>query len=858
MPLLERDEQLAALDSLADGLPSGSIALVGAEAGAGKTSLLRAFAARAPAGMPVRSGRCDDLATPASFAPLWDMADTLPDPVTAALDGDGPRVPAALAAALREQPSVLILDDVQWADEATIDLIGHLGRRIDDLPLLLCLAYRSDEIDRDHPLRRVLGELSRSAIRVDLPVLTMQGVGRLAEGTGVDVAQLYAHSRGNPFFVTELLASPALEPTRAVSDAVMARVASLPASAWTVLDVVALAPQGVPTDLLAALGRDAEADADRALERGLLEVSGTRLRCRHDLVRTALANGIPPLRRRRVHQLLVDRLASRATTTADIAQVAAHAIGAGDDRRAAEYSLRAARRAAADGAHRQAARHFAHALERRAHLRPDEVEHALDACANEAYFAHDLDLAIACALELRERARDLPPAEQGRRTAWLSRLAHYAGESDRAAALAQEGIDLLAGGSDPLQESYLRWWRALLVGDDASARRLGTRTVALAHEAGNLAIAAHVLVSAYGTDDRWVERLEQGLEVARRAGSDEQTARAYCNLVYQSVVERRLDEADRWLDEGLEWTWGEDMTFWWDAMVDSRALQRLYRGEWDAALEDCDRTIDGQRALRWQSCAAHTRATILLRRGAPGAAAARAFAAACAAESSHDALLATSLEAETAWTAGADPATAVDGIALATTAGDRPSPWLVGGAVFWLAKIDPGLVPPEVRSSVPEPVIRELDGDRAGAAEMWRRRGCVFEAAVLDGLGDDPDVMRRAFTELTALGAEATMARLRLEARARGVRAVPRGARVSTASDPDGLTPRQVEVLRLLGARLTDAEIAARLHLSDKTVGHHVSAILARLGVDGRREAGAHARTRFPSDPGVTGDPMRG
>lgn len=858
MPLLERDEQLAALDSLADGLPSGSIALVGAEAGAGKSSLLRAFAERAPSGILVRAGRCDDLATPASFAPLWDMADTLPGTVTAALDGNGPRVPIALATALREQPSVLILDDVQWADEATIDLIGHLGRRIDDLPLVLCLAYRSDEIDRDHPLRRVLGELSRSAVSVDLPVLTMHGVAQLAEGTGVDVARLYAHSRGNPFFVTELLASPALEPTRAVSDAVMARVASLPASAWTVLDVVALAPPGVPTDLLAALGSDAEADADRALERGLLEVSGTRLRCRHDLVRTTLANAIPPLRRRRVHQLLVDQLAPRATTTAEVAQVAAHAIGAGDDGLAAEYSLRAAKRAAADGAHREAARHYAHALERRAHLRPDEVEHALDACAHEAYFAHDLDLAIACALELRERARGLTPAEQGRRTAWLSRLAHYAGQSDRAAALAQEGIDLLEGEGDPLHESYLRWWHAVLVGDDASARRMGTRTVALAGEAGDLAIAAHVLVSTYGRDDGWIDRLEKGLEVARRAGSDEQTARAYCNLAYQTVMERRLDEADRWLDEGLAWTWDADMTFWWDAMVDTRALQRLYRGEWDAALDDCDRTIDGHRALRWQSCAAHARAAILLRRGAPDAAAAQEFAAACAADSGPDALLAAALAAETAWTEGSDPAAALDGIALAMTAPDRPEPWLLGGTAFWLAKIDPGLVATEVRSSVPEPVVRELEGDRAGAAELWRRRGCVFEAAVLDGLGDEPDALRRAFAELAALGAEATVTRLRLAARARGVRAVPRGARASTASDPDGLTARQVEVLRLLGDHLTDAEIAARLHLSEKTVGHHVSAILARLGVDGRREAGAHARTRFPSDPGATGDPVRG
>ncbi|QKJ20649.1 ATP-binding protein [Microbacterium hominis] len=862
MPLVERDDQLNVLGGLAERLPRGSVVLIGAEAGAGKSALLREFATRIPPTMAVRAGRCDDLATPASFAPLWDMVETLPTAVAKALSGRGGRVSAALTAALRRRPSVLILDDIHWADEATVDLIGHLSRRIDELPVLLCLSFRSDEVDRDHHLRRALGEIERAAVRIELPALTLHGVRSLAEtagvDAGVDIDRLYARSGGNAFFVTELLANPATEHSRAVSGAVLARVASLPQTTWRVLEAAALAPQGIPLDLLDDLGPDAADDADRAIERGLLEATATKLRCRHDLVRVALAEHIPPVRRRQVHQRLVDLLAPRAATTADVAQVASHAVSAGDSARAAAFSLRAAERAADDGAHREAVRHLVNALENRGHLTVQDTDRALETCAIEAYFTHALDLALDCALELRARAEDHAPAERGRRTAWCSRLAFYGGDGERAVALAEESIALFADGVDPLREAYARWWRASLLGAHEETRRLGDLTIARAKAAGELSIAAHVLVSADGSEDDTsgaaIDRLTEGLDLARRSGTDEQTARAYCNLAYLTVVDRRLDAADAWLAEGLDWTWAEDLTFWWDAMVDTRAMLRMFRGAWDDALDDCAQTIDGNRALRWQVCAASTRAAILLRRDARGASEALDFADATAGDAGPDGLFAAAVNAEAAWTSGADPSRALDQLGRQLSMGS-PNPWLVGGVTFWLAKIDPDLVSPAMRARSPEPIALELRGDRRGAAEAWRSLGCRFESAVLDGLGDDPAALRRAFTELTAVGAAATLARLRRLAHARGIRAVPRGARTATAADPDGLTPRQLDVLALLGERLTDAQIARRLTISEKTAGHHVSAILARLGVGDRHEAGAHARARTAATPSATGHP---
>jgi DNA-binding NarL/FixJ family response regulator len=144
--------------------------------------------------------------------------------------------------------------------------------------------------------------------------------------------------------------------------------------------------------------------------------------------------------------------------------------------------------------------------------------------------------------------------------------------------------------------------------------------------------------------------------------------------------------------------------------------------------------------------------------------------------------------------------------------------------------------------AVAEPYRLLLDGDWRASADAWRELGCPYHRALALGCGDRDEALLEALSLLDGLGARQTAQRLRRQLRQRGNLRVPRGPTRATAANPAGLTDRQVEVLGLLAQGLSNPEIAARLSLSAKTVEHHVSALLAKLGAGSRREAAAAAR----------------
>lgn len=292
--LVERDQQLETLVGAAE--RGGGVVLVTGDAGAGKTSLLTAFRDRLDHRYRFRMGRCDPLSTPIPLAPLYEMLPTLPPAVSDELGSDGrrERVFRELFAALDSEPNVLVIDDAHWADQATVDLLRFLGRRIAATSALLVCAYRSGEVDRRHPLRVFLGELGVQAHRIEVPPLSFPAVAALTSDSGLDPHRVYSLTGGNPFLVTEMLADPAGELPASVADAVAARAATLPESAWQVLDAVALSPEGLELDLLEQLQAGAVQDADRGVAAGLLQIDGVRVRARHELVRRALEARFPP------------------------------------------------------------------------------------------------------------------------------------------------------------------------------------------------------------------------------------------------------------------------------------------------------------------------------------------------------------------------------------------------------------------------------------------------------------------------------------------------------------------------------------------------------------------------------------
>ncbi len=193
---------------------------------------------------------------------------------------------------------------------------------------------------------------------------------------------------------------------------------------------------------------------------------------------------------------------------------------------------------------------------------------------------------------------------------------------------------------------------------------------------------------------------------------------------------------------------------------------------------------------------------------------------------------------EAVWLEGASPERVGEETGPAGEPGLADARWWAGELEVWRHRAGLDCGDPV---GLPEPYRLEITGDAEGAAHWWQQRGCEYEAALALAGSDDPAAQRRALDTLHELGAHPAAAAVARRLRALGELGVPRGPRPATAANPAGLTSRQVEVLRLVAAGLSNAEIAARLVLSGRTVDNHVSAILRKLDVRTRGEASAQA-----------------
>ena len=851
--ILERDDELgqlaAAARKAADG--AGSVALVFGEAGIGKSSLVKALPEVLPADVRVLLGECDDLATRRPLGPFRDLVGSVGAELARALTegGDRHRVYDALRAELTRapHPAVLVIEDVHWADEASLDALRFLVRRVERLPAVLVLTYRDDELSREHPLRHLLGQVSRAerVHRFPLSRLSPDAVRRLSVASRLDPAQVYEVTSGNPFFVAEVLAAGGtggVPPT--VVDAVLARLRGLDDATRDALEQLAVVPSAVEHRLVDALLKDGVAALTAAERRGLLVVTPERAGFRHELIRRAVADSLPAARRIELNRDVLAALV--ALPGADSSRIVHHAAQAGDEDAIARYGPDAARDASRAGAHRESAAHLRLVLRRRESFAPAELADLLEQYAVESYTIADSAAAVTAereAVALRRSLGDMRAL--GADLRWLSRIHWWAGDAEQAREAAREAITVLEpAGDDRLLALALSNTSQLHMLSDRHTQAIafGERAIALARRAGDMGILAHALnnvgASRWRTGDPLGRaQLEESLKVALAGGEVEHACRSYANIIWTLLERLEYTEADRFLAPAVELADRAEHLGFLSYLNVELAMRRLAAADW----EDAERHAEaGAHDFVPARCPALTvLARVRVRRGRDGGdeLLAQAWEIAVRSRELQRTAPVAAARAEAAWLRG-DHLAVTEAVGPVYAEARRldavPARAELG---YWLAKAGH----PVTVDGSQHPYALQTAGHWREAAHAWQTAGCPYEHAAALAESPDPADKLTALAALDALGAEPLARLIRAELRGLGVRRIPRGPLAATRENPAGLTERQLQVMRLLVQGLTNPEIADRLVVSVRTVDNHVSAVLDKLGVHTRRQAAARA-----------------
>ncbi len=850
--LLERDSFLSALSlMLNDALAGqGRIALVSGEAGIGKTSLIENFTRTKKDTVRVLWGTCDSLFTPRPLGPLHDIALQTNGELSSLLDSDADRqvIFSTCFMELQNHPTIVVFEDIHWADEATLDLIKFLGRRIQRTPSFIILTYRDDELMPNHPLWYVLGDLPPAVTnRLQLMPLSKSSVLALAnEADQADRAdELFVTTGGNPFFVTEVLASRTTAVPSTIRDAVLTRAARLSSPAKNVLEAAAVIGPRIEPWLLVNIIDTESATIEECIAGGILQVQGNDYAFRHELARQAILEKIPPERKLALHRRILTELKESYLTRNDLARLANHAEGTKDVSAVLDYAPAAAQQAAAAGAHREAIELYELALRFTDSLPPARQAQMLEAYTVELRFANRVAervIALQKAIELWHLIGD-----QLREAASLSTLAEAyftLGETTKSEEANRSALSVMEGlpSSAELAQIYtMQCFVGMVQRDCVEAVTWGEKAIALAEQFEDYETLARahnytgcaMLIIDY---ERGRELLERSLAIAHKADLHWASEGAYNNLGWMLVEVYQLDDAEHYLTEGLAYAAEHDDDYHLLQMLVWRALVRLYQGRWKEALEFAARVLQSRYVdIEGRTCALLALARTRIRLGDPQATVAleEALALSVQANALPRLGLARAARAELAWLEGKHELAIEEARAAYDLAVQKKHPWIAGELAFWRWRAGDEINPP---SWIAKPFAMQIAGDWHGAAQEWERRSCPYEQALalMDG---DESAQIAALEIFERLGARPAAEKLKQKMRSLGIRGIPRGPRLSTRENPYGLTGREMEVLSCLVEGATNNAIAKKLTLSTRTVEHHITSILQKMDVRSRNEA---------------------
>jgi DNA-binding CsgD family transcriptional regulator len=860
--LLERDAVLAELDRCrrVTARGCGRVVLLRGEAGVGKTAVITRFVAGLGQRTRVLRGWCDALATPRPLGPLIDMVAGLSGEqatrLRAAIDaGDSEAIYARLVGLFGDANAwVCVIEDMHWADGATLDLVRFLARRIDALPVLIVVSYRDDGIGPTHPLAVLLGDMATCAAvtRIGLDPLSAAAVAALAAGSGVNAEELYRLTGGNPFFVTEVLAAGvnALgdgDLPRSVSEAVAGRLARLSATGRETAHAAAVCGPRADPALLAAVCPGAAAALAECLESGVLVADNDTVGFRHELSRRATVEKIPDYQRKVLHKRALTVLGEPPIDPNRLAALVFHAEQAGDADAVIGYGPAAAKRALTFGANREAAELYALVLRHADSVTDQQKVIWLEQHALSSYLsgvADDSVRSLRAAITLRHTLGDR--LGEGDDLRWLSRMLFPLGRTAEAIEAARASLRLLDGlGPTPqLAWSLVHMAELAAFGYDPACADYAARAVTLGTQLGELSIVVRArccaaLATVLRTDAGWDELEDGWCDAIAMEGQAELAGTIGAFVCWMAALHHDLDRAELKIAETGPFCHEQDLGGFASLINGADALLGLHRGDWVRAASCAEDVLTGpELSSLSRFLPLITLALIAARRGRPIGSLLNEALAAAEPDDFFRSGVVWAARAEVGWLAGEDDTARAEAQAGLAAAPAHADPWLVGHLQRWvyLAGGDPS---PTIIGDPVTPYHLELCGDWSAAAAEWTRRDCPYDAAIAQ-LGGDVDAVQAALSTFRRLGARSAARRAQQRlAQMRGRTSDLR--RKDTTADPHGLTSRQRDVLELLAAGHSDAEIAAALCISRKTANAHVCAIMAKLGVHNRTRAAAYA-----------------
>ena len=602
----------------------GRLAIIEGEAGIGKTRLAEAFLAELErGGALLAAARCyegetllaygpvaealrgilvrlDDRAWLAEVAPHWlsEAARLLPElhrwqpqlPAPPPLDSPGAQsrffegISQLLGALSRYKPgSALFLDDLHWADEATLTLLIYLTRRLHDRPLFILVTWRGEQLPTDHRLRQLLADAQRAGTgrllklrRLNQDQVTELVRGRLEAPDVQKLAQnLYRETEGLPFFIAEYLAVLASGQTDMASmpinvrDLLRSRLAAVDETGWQLLNTAAVIGRSFDFDTLRLASGRAEEETvsglESLIELGLVEerrsddlagpddTGAIRYDFGHAKLRRLVYEQTSLARRRLLHRRVAEALVSHGEGGSGAAQVAHHYRSAGSDEQAAHYFSLAGDEARALYANAEALAHYANAL---ALGHPDTMS------LHEA--SGDLNTLLGhynAALTSYEAAAALVEPDQdgqlGRIEHKLGNVYQRQGDWELAASHYRQALSRLDA-AEARARIMADWSLAVhLGGDSQQASTLAQEAMVLAETAGDIKAAAQAhnilgILSSHAEQlDQATYHLEQSLALAHRLADPGIRVAALNNLASAAQMQGEMDKARAYLEEAL-------------------------------------------------------------------------------------------------------------------------------------------------------------------------------------------------------------------------------------------------------------------------------------------------------------------